>query len=89
MDQTHDIAYYFDRGLQMGSKGAVRYIVEPHRNLAAISGWGKDEPFTAIIFIGFPTEVDRSIPELRVWRKLLADLEEKFLTEPPVRWEHP
>lgn len=90
MDQTHDIAYYFDCGLQNStSKGSVTHIVEPARNLAAITGWAKDEPFTAIVFIGFPTEIDRSVPALREIRQLLKDLEDKWASNNPIRWEHP
>lgn len=84
MDQAHDIAYYFDRGLRTGTGGKVSWIVEPHRDLAAISGWAKDQPFTAIIFVGFPHEVDTS--EVAA---LVESLSEVAYTNPSVNWDHP
>jgi hypothetical protein len=82
MDQSHDIAYYFDRGLRP-TGGHITHIAIRSRNLAAITGWAKDEPFTAIVYIGEPHDaktVDTT--------GLLNELEQVHNDLPPLDWEH-
>jgi hypothetical protein len=82
MDQAHDIAHYFNRGLRT-SGGGVRYIVQETRDTAVITGWAKDQPFTAIIMIGGPCELPESDHA-----DLLKKLEQSYLYLPPLEWTH-
>lgn len=82
MDQAHDIAFYLEKGLKefASSSGSLDYLIADGRDFAVCSGWAKDQPYTAVFFIGFPTQVDISIGGLKKIRERLLELQEDSLS---------